>query len=1075
MSGLNIYKASAGSGKTYTLTREFINLMIPNPNRFRNILAVTFTNKATAEMKSRILNELYAFSTRSDSDQKEYFLKNANISEEDLEAFGRKAIDLILHNYSRFHVETIDRFFQRVIRAFTREIGLSAGYNIKVDGERILEEAVANLLVNLDSDPAMARWIAEFAESKINEGKNWNVKKDILKFGSQAFREDYQIVSKLLHQQLSDKSYLNRYRKELIAWLSGFESKMKGYGLKGIQILSDYQLEMADFGQKSRGAASYFIRLSEDKLSGPSKTQRSFIGVRDIWPANDTGKRGSVLEAYDKGLGELYTEAIRYWDQQSPVYYGIKQILPNIYLLGILDGITSRIRDYIDEKNIFLLSESTQFLSEIIGNAEMPFIYEKVGTYFNHFMIDEFQDTSRMQWNNFKPLLDNSLASSHLNLVVGDVKQSIYRWRNGDWEILSESIHDDFPGDQASIIPLKENWRSGRNIIDFNNRFFTDARTFLSERLSLASSDDPASQAGSKLKQVYNDVIQKWPVRQGKETGYVEYTFLEDNEDLSWKNQAGQRAIASIKMLQDQGYEAGDIAILVRATEDGKRIANAILDYKKASADDNRYNFDFISNEVLYLANASSVILIIAVMRFINEPSDRINKACLLNEYYRYLGTAVGDVTWNDIYSAAAEAGSDTLFNLLPGEFKSQLFSYRNITLFELTERIIRIFGLNSHPEEYPYLQAFQDVVLEYSASEHADINAFLEWWETHGGKKSLNASDGSNAIRIMTIHKAKGLEFKAVIIPYCSWTFDHQRGKQNIIWTEPSIEPLNNLQLVPVNYKKDLLDTVFAGDYLTEKFRIHVDHLNLLYVAFTRAEDCLIAFGPWQPDGFENLETVSHLAGAVMSGGSNAGFWADGWNQGELSWKYGQLQRKPDQDKTTGGQTINLDYFPGFVPVGRLRVHFNGIDFLDPEKESRINFGKLMHEIFQELVTLDDLERAIGKMINEGRITGEEAENLKADIGKAFEVKQARDWFSGDWEVMSEREIVDENGHFWRPDRVIIGQGKVIVIDFKFGKIKSSAHREQVALYKKLLQKMGHDNVEGYIWYVMTGEIVPV
>ena len=1050
--------------------------MITNPNRFRNILAVTFTNKATAEMKSRILNELYALSTLTNSDHKDYFLKETGLSGKDLQAFAQKAISLILHNYSRFHIETIDRFFQRVIRAFTREIGLSASYNIEINGERILEEAVDELLVNLDSDPSMARWIAEFADSKINEGKNWNVKKDILKFGSQAFREEYKIVSGLLHQKLSDKSYLNQYRQDLHTYLASFEQKLKDFGARGMQMLAEHHLEITDFSQKSRGPASYFKQLEEGKISGPTTTHRSFIGERNNWPAKDSASKELVLTIYDQGLSDLYIEAIRFWDQSSPVYLAIRQTLPNIYLLGILDGITDKIRDYIDERNIFLLSDSSYFLSEIIGNTEMPFVYEKVGTYFNHFMIDEFQDTSRMQWNNFKPLLGNSLASGYFNLVVGDVKQSIYRWRNGDWEILSETIRSDFHEDSTRVIPLKENWRSSKKLIAFYNHFFPEAKKLLSGKLNRGADGDSMDQElDNKLENVYQDVEQNWPEREGKEGGYVEFSFLEGEEKLSWMDKADQRTIETIKSLQDKGYEAGEIAILVRYVEDGKRIARAILEYKQSRPEDDKYLFDLISNEILYLTHSSSVILLLAVMRYINDPADRINKAQLLNEYYRYLGSHQGRANWNDLYSAAADTDSDTFYQWLPEDFKSQIFSFRNITLFELTERIIRIFNLHEHPEEYPYLQTFQDVILEYSATEHADINAFLDWWEIHGVKKSLNASDDDNAIRIMTIHKAKGLEFKAVIIPYCNWSLDHLSVKQNIIWCSPSEEPLNKLQLVPVIYKKDLLDTIFASDYLTEKFRIHVDHLNLLYVAFTRAEECLFAFGPYKPDEFEKLDTVAGIAGLLFTPESGNEFWNQGWNQEDLSWRSGELIEKAVSGKMVRAESIDLDKFLSSVPVGKLRIQFKGLDFLDPEKVRRVNYGKLMHEIFQEMVTLSDLDPAVERIVNEGRITGEDAIRLKDEITSAFQNDQARSWFTEDWLVLNEHEIIDEAGRFRRPDRVIINGEKAIVIDFKFGKVKSSAHRLQVDLYKKLIQQMDYAAVEGYIWYVKSGEIVVV
>ncbi|MCK4748618.1 MAG: UvrD-helicase domain-containing protein, partial [Bacteroidales bacterium] len=533
-----------------------------------------------------------------------------------------------------FHIETIDRFFQRAIRAFTREIGLSGGYQIELDAERVLSEAIDEMLLELDKEPELLKWFVEFARDKVQEGKHWNLKRDLMVLGKELTKERFQVGSQELVSQLSDKEKYTAYQGELLQIKYRFENSLRGYASEAIGIMDSVGLKAGDF-KGQYGVGYYFEKVLRDDFSYPTNTVLKAVDEPQEWYRMGSPDSDRILSAYNKGMNDLLQKCIRLYEREYKNYSSAESVRSFLYTLGILTDISGRMRAWAESQGIFLLSDAARFLHGIIGENDAPFVYEKVGNYFHHFMIDEFQDTSGLQWKNFRPLIENSLAYNRKCLVVGDVKQSIYRWRNSDWEILSEQLPRDFNPEQMNVKGLKHNWRSLTNIVRFNNEFFSQAREIFQSHFNQDSEEE--SGFSEKVSRAYSDVIQEVPDEPGKEGGFIRISLIPDPSEGTWKDMADRRVIEMIEQLQNQGIPPAETAILVRSKRDGKRIADAILEYKSRNPA-TIYTYDVISNESLYLYNSISVRILIAALRFLVCPEDRVSLAQLVYEYNLFTG-----------------------------------------------------------------------------------------------------------------------------------------------------------------------------------------------------------------------------------------------------------------------------------------------------------------------------------------------------------------------------------------------------------------------------------------------------
>jgi ATP-dependent helicase/nuclease subunit A len=1074
---LNIIRASAGSGKTYTLTEEYLKLALRDTDSFRHILAVTFTNKATAEMKNRIVGELYRLSGGRESKHLQPLIAALGIPETELRARAASVLQKILHAYSRFSVSTIDSFFQQIIRSFTREIGIQGGYTIELDTESVLDESIDRLQAETARNKTLLRWLTDFATDKIEKGYSWSFRKDITKLGQQLFNEHFKIFSQSLSEKLADKEFMIAYQRDLTAILKKFESTLGRLASGGTDKIRSAGLETEDFYRGNTGPAGYILKTSTGIIAEPNSYVRKAAESTEGWHIKNAPRKADIEKLCREGLMEILQEMTAYYYREIGNYNTAGQILKNLYTLGILAELSDHMQDYCRENNIFLLSDASSFLNTIIDNNDAPFVYEKTGNHFHHFMIDEFQDTSQLQWNNFKPLISNSLSQNYDNLIVGDVKQSIYRWRNSNWEILASAVGNEFYEQSLAFRTLDHNHRSREKIIQFNNSFFASASRLLQDHFNLQAGEAGIS-LPENLRQTVNrnfaDAVQL-PGKPENTGGLARVSFLEtDDYDARMEEQL----VLLIREIMDNGYAAGDIAVLTRKNDEAKKITDFLLSLTHSP--EAKPDFDVISDETLFLSNSPAVCFLMGILKYFHSPEDAINRYFIINEYLTGLPAGEEKAKYREfIETADAEAVSPSA--LFPEAFQRLHENAGNYSVFELVENMIAVFKFDALKGESVYLQGFQDLILDFTHSQSSSVGDFIRFWEERGYRKPVSLPGNPDAVRVLTMHKAKGLEFPVVIIPYCNWSLADQRNR-SILWCTPEKPPFDRLPVVPLDFTSRLAATHFAGAYFEELLKQYVDTINLLYVAFTRAADALYCFSP-KPSKDQLTDVSGLLMNVFMKEEPPAGTvtlipLCTHYRKSDRIFEYGELPAVKDgRHPPADVRWITNDY-PVNHARDNLKIAFQGKIFLDAEtgKISRpVSEGSLMHEIFSRIIHLGDIPEVVSGLAAEGKITAGEAEKKSLSVQSLFNDTQVAGWFVRDWKVGTETEFILPGGSTRRPDRVLTKGDKAIVIDYKFGKTMEEIHKTQVLEYRQLLLDMGYKQAEAWLWYVMLKKVVQV
>ena len=1068
---LTIYRASAGAGKTHRLTGEYLALLFAGArDAYRRILAVTFTNKATDEMKSRIVSELHALA----SGAKSLYLASLSARQGQTEdVIRRRAAQIladILNDYSAFNISTIDRFFQQTMRAFTREMGLAGGYEIELDEDSVLSSASDSMMMNLDKpeNKDLLRWLINLAEDKIENNGSWNISRDITMLGKELFKESYSAADAKAREEISDKNRLKKYKENLYTAITKIEAEAKRLGEEGLAVLEKYGLDAADFKGKSNSPISKFGRMAKGDMSAPSKTFVGLVDNLDNYCTDNAPKKEAITRAFEGGLNDCVKKVVDFFSDLTN-YYTANEILKNFNSLGILADLSKEIADYCREHNVMMISSTTELLGKIIGGSDAPFIYEKTGTRVDHFMIDEFQDTSVMQWRNFRPLLKESLANGRDNLIVGDVKQSIYRFRNSDWKLLEEQVKADFP-EYVNEKTLEENWRSARNIVEFNNNIFTTLPATLQKLYNEALMESSLSEEQrdaykEKITSVYRECSQEVAPPFLEKDGHVRIESLEGGNKEEWQTEALERLPGVIEKLQDNGYEPKDIAILVRKNDEAVKVAERLLSYKKEHPSET-YCYDIISNEALFIGSSPFIRFMISVIRYLQNPKDEFCEQAMRYSY-RVLNGLIGEADEEGAYSI------NTTGETFPQETLEALRTLSHCSLYELSEGIARLFASNLGANDQVFVQALLDKISEFSQKGNADTERFLDWWDDEGYKKTIQTPDSQNAIRILTIHKSKGLGFKAVIVPFCDWNIDHDSRKTVIMWCKPLKAPFDGLHLLPIKYKKDLGSTIFADDYFRERLYAFVDNLNALYVAFTRAKEELIVFSPRQEEKKDKKgnilpPTISSVADALFVSLSDAISPDTGIYELGDWWHTSQKEKDNNAPKE-----IAMTPLCGVSPDNRLhlRLHGKGYFFND----TRRKHGTLMHEVLSRILSRDDIPVAVENYRRAGIINRSEAEELVVRLNELLSTPEVASWYDGSARVLNEVDILFGKGPVLRSDRVMIKADKAIVVDYKFGEKQYKRYQTQVRNYMRLIRRMGFEKVEGYLWYVELGTLEAV
>lgn len=1080
---LTIYKASAGSGKTFTLSVEYIKLLIKDPQSYRSTLAVTFTNKATEEMKLRILSQLYGI-WKLLPDSKSYIDKikeDLDVTEEYMSERAGIALHNIVHNYSYFRIETIDSFFQSVLRNLARELDLTANLRIELNDYQIERNAVDELINSLDENSELLTWIMEYIRENMDDDKDWNVIGNIKRFGENIFREYYKTNSKKLNERLLEEGFFKQYTTKLRQMRNEAEVEMQNEAAQFFDALNHNGIEIDDLNNGKNGPAGYFIKIKKGIYNNTIVTKRLQKvldeGSESSWVKQKSSKETQdiVRELANSTLTPLVHHAEDVRQKNWYIYGSAVLTLRHLNQLRLLNSIENKVRMMNVEQNRFLLSDTHTLLHSLIRDTDSPFIFEKIGNYLENIMIDEFQDTSTVQWQNFKVLLEECMSHGEQqgNLIVGDVKQSIYRWRSGDWRMLN-NIEREFPylNSMLNVCSLDTNYRSSRRVITFNNAFFKRASEL---EYADQKSSTPNTSSPEQLKKAYSDVAQKVPSFRDNH-GYVSINLL-PNED--YRQQALQKTAEAVSLLLDSGANYSDIAILVRSNDIIQLIAeffaNELPDVK------------IVSDEAFRLDSSVSVNIIVNAMLWLTHPENILAKAYIAKAYQTYVLEKSEQET-NKLLATA-----EGIDSALPCALIDKRDDLLTMPIFELAEQIYTLFNIGNIKGEDAYLYAFYDALTDFIANNTADIDSFVEEWNDSIAEKTIQAS-AIDGIRIITIHQSKGLEFEHVVIPFCDWTLE----KGNTIWCTPQVEPYNELPLIPVDFSaSQMKGTIYEFDYNEEHLQNCVDNLNLLYVAFTRAASSLFVIAQRGTPSSRSYIVEQAITDIKLEGSSLDGDPSD--KKAELLFSYGELEivetkvkKKSDNIFTPEVENMNVD-MATFSNKVEFKQSNKSRDFVADDDEntddddrkqlSYIKTGKILHYLFSTINTTDDIDTSLAQLEMDGLIEESDTniKRLRDMLHKRFSNRQVADWFSSRWTLFNECTILDYDAatdtvREHRPDRVMKDEktGEVVIVDFKFGSPRPE-YVEQVNRYKTLTQNMGYPNVKGYLWFVYSNRIEEV
>lgn len=1066
-SHLTVYKASAGSGKTFRLAVQYITMLVKQPEDYRHILAVTFTNKATAEMKQRILSQLYGIGHNLISSESYYkeVKKTVTLNEQTIRHNALLALDMILQDYGRFRVETIDSFFQTVLRGLARELHIGANLTLELDTEAVISEAVDSFLATVEQGSDDRRNVMEFVENNIDNDKSWSIDGTLKKFSQELFREIFMEKGDELRRILSQPGAVADYKRNLTsardAVLPGITEKIQSLGKEIENALFTAGISISDLASNPGKEINRISSLAilEKDLTGTF--QKCTSQPEEFFRKKDLEKNPSLESFARDELVPRFSLVAQLYDDYQRNKNSFEAALQYIHELSLLLGIRAQIDRQSQEQGRFILADTPMLLSRLSG-SDTSFVYEKTGSFIEHLMIDEFQDTSNLQWGNLRLLLWECLSIGKDCLVVGDVKQSIYRWRNSDWDILNSRMENELAIYHPQIIPMEHNFRSHQNVIDFNNALFPKAVEMMQMHYN--------GQTGATypaIETAYKDVQQVSSKADGQGYVYIQAEGKKEKDSGKTKEkQAGpddkifQQIEQQLDKLTAAGVQQTDIAILCC-------YGNQITDIAEWFAA-NRPDYRMISGEAFQLGSSASVRILINALRWLTDSSDNVTLAQIVWE--RECNIVKSGQPFDRFMAQGLE-------NALPPAFRDGQDSLRNLPLYELTEKLYSILELDRIPGQDQYVMTLFDTICQWLSRNPGEPSAFLADWDDKLFKTPIPATD-ANGIRLLTIHKSKGLEFHTVIVPYCNWEVIDTRHNERI-WTNPITEPFKGMPLLPIGFSGKLANSVFNDEYKQEAGLQIVDSLNLLYVALTRAVSNLIVLSP-KGRG----TTMSDVLVYALS----AAFGCQPDEQNLYTYENGQIMPHTEkQDKTSDNpfelQPTPIEFTMRSYPInarfrqsGESTRFVHSADDSDDRQEEYIQTGKLLHSLFAAIRTEADIDAAVDKMLSDGLIESRsKAESLKHQICDHIDKSGVHDWFNGNYSLYNEVSIIYRDGgtlQARRPDRVMIRpDGTAVIVDFKFGRERED-YLHQVQEYMDLLRKMGYPRIEGHIWYVYNNKI---
>ncbi len=1010
-------------------------------------------------MKTRIIEELEILSKGDDSKYRSFLMDVLHVDEPQIRKNAKEVLTRILHDYSSFAISTIDSYFQILSRTLAKELNLPVKYEIELDSQRVCAAVSDHLLADAGRVSTTTLWLKDMLLDRLDNNKNWNLRPDLKKISYELlFSEDARDLALKATPELI---------LELIAALKNIRNEVEEYmrslGTAAVNSIEKAGFNVTDFAYTSGGPVGTFY-----KIANPRSGSKEFkFGKRIADAVEDPDKLLTKINQKNQRLKDLahqelhplLSQALDYYSEKKEAYISSVEVLRMIYLAGITGNLNEKLIAFRDEFQLFLLSDTTRILREVIKDNDAPFIYEKTGNLFKHLFIDEFQDTSNEQWEILRPLVSNSIGSGNDVLLVGDAKQSIYRWRGGNMHLILNGVQQELKRFKELITQenLSTNYRSLGNIVNFNNNFFVKAAVYAGR---LENSDPAVFDLAYSEDGVHQAFL---PER--KDKGIIEFAFFnnpkkkknkpeddeENNEsDEHWKTKALSYLDKTLDELHARNIALKDIALLVRTNTHEKEIADYLYQGNK---------FAFISgNSLLISANPACRFLLNCLRILLNDEEPLLHL-----EISHFLSEVDQQESSKEIPFAKKE-----ILNSKDSWARRQLLTQRNYLLsLPVDLAFVKILELANLTKPDPFIDKFSDLIMEYTGKSGTGISEFLNWWDENVDLKkwSIEIPENTNAIRILSIHRSKGLQFPVVIIPFLDWSFIP--NKNEVIWALTENQPFDMLKKVPVKATKALIDSYFAHDYIEECRESYLDNLNLLYVAFTRAEKQLHVFGssssPKTNIGNFAMNTLLELPayqGNVQQDGS-------------YLLKIGESYIEDDLKEATPKKYTLYAPMPleAITPNYPENIHSEIPSLQTRFDSAQIIFGNQVHEVLNRMRTKTDLKNAVHKISLKYSLfqKPEQIASLTKTVSEVWELMENYGWTNPQLQVESEPEICDKLGQSHRPDRVLIDGTKAIVLDFKTG-IADDLHHAQVKGYCALLEKAGYNPVEGHLIY--TGEV---
>ncbi|SDR89859.1 UvrD-helicase domain-containing protein [Christiangramia echinicola] len=1011
----NIYNASAGSGKTFTLVKEYLTLLFTSnkKDRYKNILAITFTNKAVGEMKKRIIDSLSEFSNLDPGTKNNALLniisEETGLSSTEIKNRSSEILKSIIHNYAAFEISTIDGFTHRVLRTFARDLGIPMNFEVELGADEVLMEAVESLISRAGTDKKLTKVLIDYTLSKTDDDKSWDISRDLFNISRLLINENHQKAIQALRTK--DLEDFEKFSRKLRSDIKASEETLKASSDYFFELIQNNGIEEKWF---SRGSVpGYFKKIKKgDQNINYNTNWAENIGDAPLYNKSLDAANKSIMDGLQPEIAELFLTTKR-------AYFNIEffnEVKKNLVQLSLLNEINREVEAIKKDRNLVLISEFNPKISEQVKDQPVPFIYERLGERYQHYFIDEFQDTSTMQWENLIPLVGNRLDSAEDGglTIVGDAKQSIYRWRGGRAEQLIDLSNlkiRPFQTEQK-VVNLPDNFRSGSEVVNFNNSFF---------KYAAASLNYP------EYSNLFNNSAQN--PKKG-DFGYVNIEFVEADKREEEFEIYPQKILDIIKNLDLKGFNRKDICILTRRRSEGVAVAEYLSEH----------SVSVVSSETLLLSQSPEVRFIVDLLYFsVNAQDDQLKL-----RIFDYLATRfLPEDHAHRVLVENLEKNGKAFFDWLQEyELEFDMNEIKRMSLYESVEYIIRSFNLVK--DSNAYIQFFLDFVFETAQKTSNGLNDFIEKWEQKKDKLSIVVPEADNAVQIMTIHKSKGLEFPVVIYPFAN--SDLQDTRNDNLWLDINDE---NIPIAYVSASQKMLNW---NENAAEKFRDllfknELDTLNVLYVACTRAAQQLYILSNFNEKPKKSTNVSDLLIDYIKAAGK--------WND-TLSFEFGD-PAKAIESKTSDKSSIEPKrYYSSATQNQAVNIVTRSGSLWDSQQQEAIEKGEIVHEILARIDHSEEADKAMAWAVNNGLITESSKEEISALINSIIHHPELNQFYSSEVKNLNEKELITESGKRLRPDRLNFEENKVSIIDYKTGGFVDT-HKMQVSEYANALQDMGY------------------